>query len=127
MSATVNHAVYNSTPSHIKDMPLAQWEHTFTSNLTSSFLVIRAYLRQLEAQSAADKAKAAIVLIGSTAGKYGEAGHADYAATKSAMMGGLMLSLKNEIVKIAPRGRVNTIAPGWVATPMAASALQNDE
>lgn len=39
-------------------------------------------------------------------------GHADYAASKSAMMGGLLLSLKNEIVKIAPRGRVNSINPG---------------
>ena len=38
--------------------------------------------------------------------------HADYAATKSAMMGGLMMSLKNEIVKIALAGRVNTVAPG---------------
>ena len=31
---------------------------------------------------------------------------------RSAMMYGLCLSLKNEIVKIAPKGRVNTIAPG---------------
>lgn len=41
------------------------------------------------------------------------------------MMYGLTMSLKNEIVKIAPRGRVNTVAPGWVRTPMAESALQN--
>ena len=64
----------------------------------------------------------------------GEAGHADYAASKSgtnkcvmkniehskhffpAMMYGLTMSLKNEIVKIAPKGRVNTIGPGWVRT-----------
>lgn len=43
------------------------------------------------------------------------------------MMYGLTMSLKNEIVKIAPRGRVNTVAPGWVRTPMAESALQNPE
>ena len=41
------------------------------------------------------------------------------------MMYGLTMSLKNEIVKIAPRGRVNTVAPGWVRTPMAEGALQN--
>lgn len=107
-------------------MTLQQWENTFTSNLTSSFLVIRAFLKQLDRLSDAEKESVAIVLIGSTAGKYGEADHADYAATKSAMMGGLMLSLKNEIVKLAPRGRVNTVAPGWVATPMAAQALQDE-
>ena len=33
-----------------------------------------------------------------------------------AMMYGLTMSLKNEIVKIAPKGRVNCIGPGWVRT-----------
>lgn len=32
-------------------------------------------------------------------------------------MGGLLLSLKNEIVQIAPKGRVCSVAPGWVKTP----------
>ena len=41
------------------------------------------------------------------------------------MMYGLTLSLKNEIVKIAPKGRVNCIGPGWVRTPMAVEALAN--
>jgi NAD(P)-dependent dehydrogenase (short-subunit alcohol dehydrogenase family) len=38
---------------------------------------------------------------------------------------GLMLSMKNEIVKIAPRARVNIISPGWVKTPMAEEALKD--
>jgi NAD(P)-dependent dehydrogenase (short-subunit alcohol dehydrogenase family) len=38
-----------------------------------------------------------------------------------------MLSLKNEIVKIHPRGRVNTVAPGWVSTPMAEKSIQNED
>jgi 3-oxoacyl-[acyl-carrier protein] reductase len=49
---------------------------------------------------------------------FGEAGHADYAAAKSAILGGLLLSLKNEIVRIAPLGRVNAVAPGWTESPM---------
>jgi NAD(P)-dependent dehydrogenase (short-subunit alcohol dehydrogenase family) len=43
----------------------------------------------------------------------------------AAMMYGLTMTLKNEIVKIAPKGRVNCVAPGWVDTPMAADALKN--
>ena len=43
------------------------------------------------------------------------------------MMYGLTLSLKNEIVKIAPCGRVNCVAPGWVKTPMAMNALEDKE
>ena len=37
------------------------------------------------------------------------------------------LTLKNEIVKIAPKGRVNCVAPGWVDTPMAGDALKNPD
>jgi NAD(P)-dependent dehydrogenase (short-subunit alcohol dehydrogenase family) len=44
-----------------------------------------------------------------------------------AMMYGLNLTLKNEIVKIAPKGRVNCIAPGWVKTPMAEEALKDPQ
>ncbi|TFK84441.1 NAD(P)-binding protein [Polyporus arcularius HHB13444] len=121
----INHAYYESRDVPVAQMSLAQWEATFSTNLTSSFLVAREYLRGLEKASEAQKEKAAIILIGSTAGKFGEAGHADYASTKSAMMYGLCLSLKNEIVDIAPRGRVNVVAPGWVKTPMAEEALKN--
>ncbi len=42
-----------------------------------------------------------------------------------AMMYGLTLSLKNEIVGIAPKGRVNCIAPGRVQTPMSEEALRD--
>ncbi|KAG1897334.1 uncharacterized protein F5891DRAFT_1049060 [Suillus fuscotomentosus] len=41
------------------------------------------------------------------------------------MMYGLTTTLKSEIVKIAPRGRVNCIAPGWVSTPMVQEALND--
>lgn len=70
----VNHAIYENKSAPIRDMSLQQWQSTITANLTSSFLVIRAFLRQLESLSSEEKEKVAIVLIGSTAGKYGEAG-----------------------------------------------------
>ena len=41
------------------------------------------------------------------------------------MMYGLTLTLKNEIVQVAPCARVNCVAPGWVRTPMAHAALQD--
>jgi NAD(P)-dependent dehydrogenase (short-subunit alcohol dehydrogenase family) len=79
----VNHAIYPTLDVPIARMTLDQWNTTITTNLTSSFLVCREYLKHLERAPSAVKEKAAIVLIGSTAGKYGEANHADYAATKS--------------------------------------------
>jgi len=95
------------------ELPLERWEETFRVNLTTTFLVARAFLREVERNGAGS-----LVLVGSTAGIFGEAGHADYAAAKSAVLGGLLLSLKNEIVRIAPLGRVNAVAPGWTESPM---------
>jgi 3-oxoacyl-[acyl-carrier protein] reductase len=95
------------------ELPLERWELTLRQNLTSTFLTARGFLREVERNGAGS-----LVLIGSTAGSVGEAGHADYAAAKSALQGGLLLSLKNEIVRVAPRGRVNAVAPGWTESPM---------
>lgn len=126
----VNHAVYVTEDVPMSRMTLEQWNKTINANLTSSFLVIREFLKRLEnlpEDRKGLKDKTAIVLVGSTAGKYGEAGHADYSATKSAMMYGLTMTLKNELVKIAPKGRVNCVAPGWVSTPMTIELLADPE
>ena len=95
------------------ELPLERWDDTLRQNLTTTFLVARAFLREV-----ARNGHGSLVLVGSTAGNYGEAGHADYAAAKSAVTGGLLLSLKNEIARIAPLGRVNAVAPGWTESPM---------
>ncbi|GAB7366753.1 hypothetical protein MBLNU230_g0708t1 [Neophaeotheca triangularis] len=119
----INHGIWPTTPTAVADMPLAQFRNTLDVNLTGAFLLSRAYLSALRAAPVSTKAIANIVMIGSTAGKHGEAQHADYSASKAALMYGLVPSLKNEIVAMAPRGRVNAVDPGWVATPMAEATL----
>ena len=99
-------------------LPLERWESTLRANLTATFLTARAFLREV-----ARNGHGNLVLVGSTAGRFGEAGHADYAAAKSAIQVGLLLSLKNEIVRIAPNGRVNAVAPGWTYSPMTRGSL----
>ena len=94
------------------ELSLERWRATLDANLTATFLTARGFLRQL-----GDR-EGALVLCGSTAGLVGEAGHADYAAAKSAITGGLLRSLKNEAVRRNPRCRVNAIAPGWTESPM---------
>jgi 3-oxoacyl-[acyl-carrier protein] reductase len=99
----------------VADMTLRQWESTLAANLTSAFLCARAFLRGVRKHRIEDPA---VVLVSSTAALFGEAGHADYAASKAGLTFGLALSLKNEICRLAPRGRVNVVAPGWTLTPM---------
>lgn len=98
------------------EMDPARWEQTIASNLTVTFLTARAFLRH-----AASVGQGSLILIGSTAGQFGEAGHADYAAAKGAVLTGLLLSLKNEAARIGPGVRVNAVAPGWTVTPMIGS------
>jgi 3-oxoacyl-[acyl-carrier protein] reductase len=98
----------------LPQMTLKQWDSTLAINLTSVFLCMREFFRGIARHQIADPAG---VLIGSTAGIFGEPGHADYAAAKAGLIYGLARSLKNEIVRLAPRGRVNVVCPGWTLTP----------
>ena len=44
-----------------------------------------------------------------------------------AVLQGLLLSLKNELVRVAPNARVNAVAPGWTQTPMARREVDDPE
>ena len=110
-------------PSLTDKMELDRWKKTLNVNLTGVFLCVREFFRNL--QSFKDET-ASIVLIGSTAGQFGEAGYADYSATKAALMYGLTKTWKNEIVAYSPLGRVNCVAPGWVFTEMAEKSLREE-
>jgi len=105
--------VWPSEDVPVWQLPLDRWRATLDANLTASFLTARAFLREVERNGGGS-----LVLVGSTAGIFGEAGHADYASAKSAILVGLLLSLKNEVTRIAPTARVNAVAPGWTESPM---------
>jgi 3-oxoacyl-[acyl-carrier protein] reductase len=103
------------------ELPLDRWRATLDANLTATFLTARGFLRQL------DERPGSLVLVGSTAGVFGEAGHADYAAAKSALLVGLLLSLKNEVVRRHPGVRVNAVAPGWTESPMTRGHVSEEQ
>jgi len=86
-----------------------RWRSTMAQNLDAVFLTTRAALGQLVKGGR-------IVLVSSTAGQRGEAFHADYAATK----GALISLTKSLAVECAPDITVNCVAPGWVDTEMSA-------
>lgn len=104
-----------------KEVPLArmdeaQWRRTMDANLTSIF-----YTTRLAARHAADRGR--IVLVASTAAQRGEAFHADYAASKGAMIS----LVKSVATELAPRGvTVNCVAPGWIDTEMVAEPFARE-
>jgi len=122
----VNAGSWESRDIPLHKMSLRQWQRTFDNVLTSAFLSLREFLQIVDRQKRGNA-----VLIASTAAAFGEAGHADYAAAKSAMAFGLTRSLKNEIARLARTtraycgGRVNCICPGWTIVPRTAERLKN--
>jgi 3-oxoacyl-[acyl-carrier protein] reductase len=88
-------------------MPPTQWASTIAQNLDSYFYVVRHFAPKINSGGS-------IVLVSSTAGQRGEAFHADYAATK----GAIVSLTKTLAVELAPHVRVNCVAPGWVDTTM---------
>ena len=88
-----------------------RWNNTISTNLSLTYNTSRYFLKH-----AAETKKGSLVLIGSTAGLYGEAGHADYAAAKGAITSGLLRTMKNDAALIGNGVRVNAIAPGWTVS-----------
>ncbi len=93
----------------------ARWSSTIRQNLDAVFLTTRAALKLI-------RPGGSVVLVSSTAGQRGEAYHADYAATK----GALIAMTKSLCVECGPDVRVNCVAPGWVDTEMSAGSLATD-
>lgn len=118
-----NHGVWAAEDAPITAMADERWRHTLGVNLDAVFGLVQAAVRQMERQGS-DGVRGHIVLISSTAGQRGEAFHADYAASKGALIS-LTKSLSSEL---GPKGiRVNCVAPGWVATEMSAPAVNDPE
>jgi len=113
-----NHGIWPPNDAPIDRMSDEQWMNTLGVNLNSVFGLVKHSVAQMKKQGEGG----AIVLISSTAGQRGEALHCDYAATKGAIISmtkGLSTELAREKI------RVNCVAPGWVATDMAAPALDD--
>ncbi len=110
-----NAGIWPPTDVGITEMTEAQWRETLAVNLDSVFFGTRAALRRLQPGGR-------IVLVSSTAGQRGEAYHADYAASK----GAIMAFVKSVAVEAAPHVTVNGVAPGWVDTEMARDPYGQD-
>jgi 3-oxoacyl-[acyl-carrier protein] reductase len=119
----VNAGIWPSEPVPLDTQTEARVLEVIETNLLGAVWTARAFIGALRRSGPrADGAGASLVFIGSTAGRFGEEGHAEYATGKAALRG-LALSLKNEIVRVDPWARVNVVDPGWTVTPMAAQAL----
>lgn len=113
-----NAGVWPAEERALAEMSHAQWDETMRVNVNGVYYLCRSAARLFMHQQSGN-----IVIVSSTAGQRGEAFHADYAASKGAVIS-LTKSLAGELGRF--NVRVNCVAPGWVDTDMAASALHAD-
>jgi len=90
----------------IADLSLAEWSAVLTTNLTSTFLLVRAAEALLRA------AKGAVVTIASSRARMSEPNTESYSASK----GGLVALTHALAISLGPDIRVNCISPGWILT-----------
>lgn len=103
----------------ITDMTLEQWHRVLRTNLDGGFLCTREAARRFVAQGTGGS----IVMLSSTISRYGGAGMASYAASKTGLLGlGRTLAVELARYKV----RCNILIPGWTRTGMNTD-LQADE
>ena len=104
----LNAGIWEGSP--IEDMTEDTWNRVMNTNLKAAWAMTKACVPSIKKQT-----NGSIVLVSSTAGQRGEANFTNYAASK----GGLISFTKALATELAPKIRVNCVAPGWIETAMA--------
>ncbi len=91
---------------NLRDLTLAEWSSVLATNLTSTFLLVKALAGLLETS------RGSVVTIASTRAHMSEPDTEAYAASK----GGLVALTHALAVSLGPAIRVNCVSPGWIRT-----------
>ena len=112
-----NAGVWEGAP--FEEMDEALWDQVLNVNLKGTWAICRAAIPSMRRAGFGR-----IVFVSSTAGQRGEAGFANYAASK----GGQISLMKSLAAELGSDGiNVNAVAPGWVETEMTAGVFSNPE
>jgi 3-oxoacyl-[acyl-carrier protein] reductase len=112
----VNAGIWKGAP--VDEMSEELWDEVLDTNLKSGWAMSRAIVPEIKKQE-----RGAIVLVSSTAGQRGEANYSNYAASK----GGQISFTKALAMELAPKIRVNCVAPGWIETAMVRPVFEDAE
>ncbi|KAF2826880.1 NAD-P-binding protein [Ophiobolus disseminans] len=105
-------------PSSFAEASLSQLKRVLDVNITGTWLTARAWFQGLQQakQDGTALQHPNLIMIGSESGHFGERQNAEYSLAKSAVQGGLLMSLRAEAPRVWQGARVNVVAPGPVET-----------
>ena len=111
----LNAGIWEGAP--IEEMPEELWNKVINTNLKAAWAMTKACVPAMKKREAG-----AIVMVSSTAGQRGEANYSNYAASK----GGQISFTKALATELAPKIRVNAVAPGWIETAMVRPVFEDE-
>jgi 3-oxoacyl-[acyl-carrier protein] reductase len=109
-----NAGVWEGAP--IDEMSEEVWNKVINTNLKSSWAMTKACVPTMKKRGCGS-----IVMVSSTSGQRGEANYSNYSASK----GGMISFTKALATELAPKIRVNCVAPGWIDTAMVRPAMED--
>jgi 3-oxoacyl-[acyl-carrier protein] reductase len=112
----LNAGIWEGAP--IEEMSEETWNKVMNTNLKSAWAMTKACVPAMKKQPSA-----AIVMVSSTSGQRGEANYSNYSASK----GGMISFTKALATELAPKIRVNCVAPGWIETAMVRDVFDDAE
>lgn len=99
----------------IWEIETEKWDEVNSVNVRGTFLTIKHFLLDVkrgQESSGQELENVSIVITGSETGVFGQEGHAEYVSGKAGLQYGLIKTVKNEIVRLNSKARVNAVAPG---------------
>lgn len=112
----------------IWEMPTELWDRTYNVNVRGTYLTIKHFLKYVDLvqrYTGEELPNVSIIVTGSECGVFGQAGHVEYASGKAGLQYGLVRTVKNEIVRLNGKARINAVAPGWVDTKLIEGRLDD--
>jgi 3-oxoacyl-[acyl-carrier protein] reductase len=112
----LNAGVWEGAP--IDEMSEEVWNKVINTNLKSGWAMTKACVASMKKHPSAS-----IVMVSSTSGQRGEANYSNYSASK----GGMISFTKALATELAPKIRVNCVAPGWIDTAMVRPVMEDKD
>lgn len=110
----LNAGIWEGSP--IEDMSEEMWNKVLNTNLKSAWAMTKVCVPVIR-----KRGQGSIVMVSSTSGQRGEANYSNYSASK----GGIISFTKALACELAPKIRVNCVAPGWIDTAMVRPAMED--